>query len=119
VQVQLQSGGTIQPVSESDIALLLPKGRLPAVKLRFDIPTSISGPVAHGDPIGHVIVLDGGEVITTVDAICPASNSAEQFQPISSGVPAASPAAPPPIIGRSAQGITENTPLTTRSGDGR
>jgi serine-type D-Ala-D-Ala carboxypeptidase (penicillin-binding protein 5/6) len=95
VQVQIQSGGTIQPVSESDIALVLPKGRLPSVKLKFDIPTSISGPVAYGDPIGHVIVLDGGEVMTTVDAICPAANSAEQFRPISSGVPAASPATPP------------------------
>jgi serine-type D-Ala-D-Ala carboxypeptidase (penicillin-binding protein 5/6) len=71
VQVQLQSGGTIQPVSESDIALVLPKERVPEVKLKYDIPSLISGPVAEGDTIGHVTVLDGGDVMTTVDAICP------------------------------------------------
>jgi len=63
VQVQVQSGGTIQPVSENDIAVVLPKGRIPEVRLKFDIPPSISGPVAYGDTIGHVIVLDGGDVV--------------------------------------------------------
>jgi D-alanyl-D-alanine carboxypeptidase (penicillin-binding protein 5/6) len=117
VQVQLQSGGTIQPVSESDIALVLPKGRLPSVTLKFDIPTSISGPVAYGDPIGHVIVLDGGEVMTTVDAICPAANSAEHFQPVS-GV-TTSPAAPLPFMGQSTYSLRQNAPFNTRPGEGR
>ncbi len=71
VEVQVQSGGMIQPVSESDIALVLPKRQIPDVKLKYDIPPSISGPVAYGDTIGHVRVLDGGDVMTTVDAICP------------------------------------------------
>jgi len=66
-----------------------------------------------------VIILDGDEVMTTVDAICPAANSAEQFQPISSGVPAATPAVPRRFITRPAYGVTENAPLTTRSDDVR
>jgi serine-type D-Ala-D-Ala carboxypeptidase (penicillin-binding protein 5/6) len=92
VQVQVQSGGTIQPVSENDIAVVLPKGRVPEVRLKFDIPPSISGRVAYGDTIGHVTVLDGGEVMTTVDAICPLAKTGAQIRPVSSAVPADNPA---------------------------
>jgi serine-type D-Ala-D-Ala carboxypeptidase (penicillin-binding protein 5/6) len=102
VQVQLQSGGTIQPVSEDDIALVLPKGRVPEVKLKFDIPPSISGPVADGDTIGHVTVLDGGEVMTTVDAICPLTRTGAQNQPASSAVSANNPALHLPFPGQPA-----------------
>jgi serine-type D-Ala-D-Ala carboxypeptidase (penicillin-binding protein 5/6) len=114
VQVQVQSsGGTIQPVSDSDIALVLPKGRMPEVKLKFDIPTSIIGPVAYGDTIGHVTVLDGSEVMTTVDAICPAASSAEQFQPASPGVAATNSAMQLPFSSQPAYGIRENSPIGT------
>lgn len=82
VHVQIQSGGTIQPVSESDIAVVLPKGRIPDVKLRYDIPTLLMGPVADGDSVGRVVVLDGGEVMTTVDAICPLTGPMP-FRPVS------------------------------------
>jgi serine-type D-Ala-D-Ala carboxypeptidase (penicillin-binding protein 5/6) len=85
VQVQVQSGGTIQPVSESDIAVVLPKGQVPDVKLKYDIPAEIGGPVTDGDTIGHVTVLNGNEVMTTVDAICP--RRGQQFQAVSSTVP--------------------------------
>jgi serine-type D-Ala-D-Ala carboxypeptidase (penicillin-binding protein 5/6) len=88
VQVQLQSGGSIQPVSESDIAVVLPKGRIPDVKLQFDIPRSISESVAYGDPIGRVSVLDGGEVMTTVEAICPLAKGGERIRPVSAVVTA-------------------------------
>ena len=84
VEVQVQTGGTIQPVSESDIAVVLPKGRIPDVKLKFDIPSLVNGPVSYGDTIGHVMVLDGGDVMTTVDAICPLTKTSQQLQPISS-----------------------------------
>jgi serine-type D-Ala-D-Ala carboxypeptidase (penicillin-binding protein 5/6) len=113
VQVQVQSGGTIQPVSESNIALVLPKARVPEVKLKFDIPTSITGPVAYGDTIGHVMVLDGSEVMTTVDAICPNANSAEQLHPISSAAPAANPALELPLGGQAAYNSSKNVPIAT------
>jgi D-alanyl-D-alanine carboxypeptidase (penicillin-binding protein 5/6) len=89
VIVQVQSGGTIQPVSESDIAVVLPKGRIPDVKLQFNIPTMVSGPVAYGDTVGRVAVLDGGEVMTMVDAICPLTGGEGQSQPVSSAAAAA------------------------------
>jgi serine-type D-Ala-D-Ala carboxypeptidase (penicillin-binding protein 5/6) len=102
VQVKVLSGGTIQPVSENDIAVVLPKGRIPKIKLKFDIPTSVSGPVAYGDTVGHVMVLDGGEVMTTVDAICPLIKPGERIEPASSAVPANNPGLQLPFAGRSA-----------------
>jgi D-alanyl-D-alanine carboxypeptidase (penicillin-binding protein 5/6) len=89
VYVQVRSGGTIQPVSESDIAVVLPKGRIPDVKLQFNIPPIVSGPVAYGDTIGRVTVLNGGEVMTMVDAICPLTAREGQLQPVSSAASAA------------------------------
>jgi D-alanyl-D-alanine carboxypeptidase (penicillin-binding protein 5/6) len=104
VQVQVQSGGTIQPVSENDIAVVLPKRQIPEVRLRFDIPSSISGPVAYGDTIGHVVVLDGGEVMTTVDAICPLAKPGDPLQPVSSPLPAGNSTMHLPFAGQSTNG---------------
>jgi D-alanyl-D-alanine carboxypeptidase (penicillin-binding protein 5/6) len=116
VQVQVQSGGMVQPVSESDIALVLPKGRLSEVKLKFDIPTSISGPVAYGDTIGHVTVLDGSEIMTTVDAICP--RTGEQLQPVSSALETANPALQLPFAGQSNALPGQSRPILTSPAQG-
>jgi D-alanyl-D-alanine carboxypeptidase (penicillin-binding protein 5/6) len=89
VQVQVLSGGMVQPVAEDDVAVVLPKRHIPDVHLKFDIPPSISGPAAYGDTLGHVVVLDGGEVMTTVDAICPLARTGTQI----GFVPSASPSA--------------------------
>ncbi|MBV8450787.1 MAG: D-alanyl-D-alanine carboxypeptidase [Deltaproteobacteria bacterium] len=113
VQVQVQSGGTIQPVSENDIAVVLPKRHIPEVRLKFDIPPSISGPVAYGDTLGHVTVLDGGEVMTTVDAICPLANTREQIRPDSSPVAIDNSTLRPPFASRSANDTRGSVPLTT------
>jgi serine-type D-Ala-D-Ala carboxypeptidase (penicillin-binding protein 5/6) len=71
VHVQVQSGQIIQPISESDIALVVPKTETSAVRLEYDVPGMVNGPVASGDSLGQVIVLNGGDVLTKVDAICP------------------------------------------------
>lgn len=71
VHVQVQSGPLIQPISESDIALVVPKTQTSAVKLEYNVPQMVNGPVTSGDSLGQVIVLDGGDVMTKVDAICP------------------------------------------------
>jgi len=86
VHVQVQSGGIIQPVSQNDISVILPKRRVPDVRLKYDIPPVITGPVAGGDAMGHITVLDGGETMTTVDAICPFPMGEGQFHQITSGV---------------------------------
>lgn len=113
VAVQVQSGGIIQPVSESEIALVLPKGRIPDVKLKFDIPTLISGPVSDGDTIGRVTVLDGGDVMTTVDAICPFAKTSEQLQPISSAAHVINPTAQLPAGAQASYGIHQGGGIST------
>jgi serine-type D-Ala-D-Ala carboxypeptidase (penicillin-binding protein 5/6) len=102
VEVPLQSGGMIQPVSQSDIALVLPKGRIPDVRLKFEMPPVFSGPLAYGEPVGQVVVLDGSDVITTVDAICPLKNESGELQPAVSSAPAVggSAATLPPVPAR-------------------
>jgi serine-type D-Ala-D-Ala carboxypeptidase (penicillin-binding protein 5/6) len=86
VHVQVQSGGSIQPVSASDIAVVLPKRHIPNVRLQFDIPQMVTGPIAGGDSMGRITVLDAGEVMTTVGAICPLAAGDGQFHQITSGV---------------------------------
>jgi serine-type D-Ala-D-Ala carboxypeptidase (penicillin-binding protein 5/6) len=117
VQIQVQSGGIIQPVSESDIAVVLPKAQVPEVKLKFDIPLSITGPVAYGDTVGHVSVLDGGEVMTTVDAICPKLDA--PLEPASSRVPAVTPTSQFPFGGQSLFGSSASFPVSGQVENGR
>ncbi len=71
VQVQVESGPTIQPVAESDIALVVPKKEASDVKLQYSVPQVVQGPVTSGEPIGQVIALNGTQVMAKVDAICP------------------------------------------------
>lgn len=71
VHVQVESGPSIQPVSESDIALVLRKSQMSDLKVEYSIPPMVNGPVSFGEPLGQVIVMEGDEVMTKVDAICP------------------------------------------------
>jgi serine-type D-Ala-D-Ala carboxypeptidase (penicillin-binding protein 5/6) len=71
VHVQVQSGPLIQPIAESDIALVVRKTETADVKLEYNVPGMVNGPIASGDPLGQVVVMDGGEVVTKVDAVCP------------------------------------------------
>jgi serine-type D-Ala-D-Ala carboxypeptidase (penicillin-binding protein 5/6) len=118
VQVQVRSGGTFQPVSENDLALVLPKGRVPEVKLKFDIPLSINGPVASGDTVGHVAALDRGEVISTVDAICPLTNNGEGIHTVSSTISREVPTSTLPFSGRPAYRAQEGLPSATSPATG-
>jgi serine-type D-Ala-D-Ala carboxypeptidase (penicillin-binding protein 5/6) len=71
IHVQVESGPNIQPVSESDIAFVMRKSQMSDLKLEYNVPPTVSGPLSYGQQLGQVIVMDGGEVMTTVDAICP------------------------------------------------
>jgi len=71
VHIQVQEGPTIQPVPESDLALVMRKSEVPDVKLEYSVPPMVSGPVALGAPLGQVIVMDGGEVMSRVDVVSP------------------------------------------------
>jgi D-alanyl-D-alanine carboxypeptidase (penicillin-binding protein 5/6) len=71
VEVRVQAGRMVQPIAESDISLVVPKDQTAGVTLEYSVPPVIDRPLAYGDSVGQVIVMDGGEVMTKVDAICP------------------------------------------------
>jgi D-alanyl-D-alanine carboxypeptidase (penicillin-binding protein 5/6) len=71
VQVQVQQGPLIQPVPETDLALVLRKSEVADVKLEYSVPPVVSGPIALGAPLGQVIVHNGEEVMTKVDVVSP------------------------------------------------
>lgn len=87
VHVQLVSGSVIQPVAETDLALVLPKKQLSNVKLEYNIPTVMEGPLASGESIGKVVVLDGGDIVTKIDAIAPPSLTTGAMGVATDGVP--------------------------------
>src|SRR5581483_635756 len=76
VHVQVAQGPEIQPIAESDLDLVMPKSAIDRLHLEYKIPTVVQGPLSDGQPIGAVEVLDGSEVLSRVDAICPLSASA-------------------------------------------
>lgn len=71
VHVQLESGQTIQPVAENDVAIVLRKNQTPNVKVEYDVPPVLDRPLADGEPIGQVLVLQGGEIMDRVYAVSP------------------------------------------------
>ncbi|HLW71630.1 MAG TPA: D-alanyl-D-alanine carboxypeptidase family protein [Candidatus Binataceae bacterium] len=73
VHVQVEAGPSIQPVAEEDLALVLPKAQLSSVKLEYSVPATVPGPLANGAALGQVIVLDGGGVVSRVEAVSPPS----------------------------------------------
>ena len=93
VQVQVQAGPLIQPVAESDIALVLPKSQAPNVKIEYDVPQVVQGPVTNGESLGQVIATNAGQVLAKVDAVCPIAVGATPV------VVGAAPAATNPVVG--------------------
>jgi serine-type D-Ala-D-Ala carboxypeptidase (penicillin-binding protein 5/6) len=71
VHVQVQQGPLIQPVPETDLALVLRKSQVSDLKLEYSVPPVVNGPIALGAPLGQVIVHNGGEVMTKVDVVSP------------------------------------------------
>jgi len=71
VHVQVHEGPLIQPVASSELKLVVPKADASAVRLVYDIPPAVDGPVTTGEPLGRVIAQDEGTVATEVMAISP------------------------------------------------
>ena len=71
VQVQVHEGPLIQPVAAHELKLVVPKADASAVKLVYDVPPAINGPVTTGEPLGRVIAQDEGQAATEVMAISP------------------------------------------------
>jgi len=71
VHVQVHEGPLIQPVASSELKLVVPKADASAVRLVYDIPPAVDGPLTTGEPLGRVIAQDEGTVATEVMAISP------------------------------------------------
>ncbi|MGH7988249.1 MAG: D-alanyl-D-alanine carboxypeptidase family protein [Candidatus Binataceae bacterium] len=106
VHVQVESGPLIQPVAPRDLALVVRKSAVAGLKLEYNIPGMISGPVTPGRPMGEVIVTDNGQVMSKFDAICPMIEPAATSK---STVAAASPPA----------GVNENHGISVTGGIGK
>jgi D-alanyl-D-alanine carboxypeptidase (penicillin-binding protein 5/6) len=92
VQVQVHQGPLIQPVAANDLKLVVRKVDASAVRLVYDIPSAIDGPVTTGEPLGRAIAQDEGQAATEVMAISPIAFTA----PHTLGGEAYNAAAPPP-----------------------
>ncbi len=80
VVVRSQTGQTIKPIVARDVKVVLPKTDVSDVKVVYDVPPTISGPVRSGEPLGRVVVHDGTGVLTEVTAISPIDMGAPSEQ---------------------------------------
>ncbi|HUY28222.1 MAG TPA: D-alanyl-D-alanine carboxypeptidase family protein [Candidatus Binataceae bacterium] len=71
VQVQLDSGKYIQPIAAHDLTVVLPKGDIGSLKVSYQVPSSVTGPVTTGETLGRVVARDRGEEISEIAAISP------------------------------------------------
>jgi D-alanyl-D-alanine carboxypeptidase (penicillin-binding protein 5/6) len=71
VQVQAESGQFIQPVAQGDLTVVLPKGDVSSLKVSYQVPSAVSGPVTSGETLGRVIARDRGEEVSEVAAVSP------------------------------------------------
>jgi D-alanyl-D-alanine carboxypeptidase (penicillin-binding protein 5/6) len=92
VQVQVRSGPAFRPVASSDLKVVMRKSDVSTVKLVYDVPPMVDGPLKPGDALGKVVVHSQGTVITEASAICPIAIDAPRAQVISEGY---NPDAPP------------------------
>ena len=85
VQVQLESGQVIQPVAASDLKVVLPKDELRSLKVSYQVPGTVSGPVVTGEKLGRVIARDQGLEISEIEAVSPIAAGAAVAAPDSDG----------------------------------
>jgi D-alanyl-D-alanine carboxypeptidase (penicillin-binding protein 5/6) len=71
VKVQVHEGPLIQPIASSDLKLVVRKADASGVRVVYDVPPAIDGPITTGEPLGRVIAQDEGQAATEVMAISP------------------------------------------------
>ena len=71
--VQVTDGPLIQPIAADEVKVVVPKNKIQNLKVEYDVPSSVSGPLAVGAPLGQVIVRDDTRVLTKVKALSPVS----------------------------------------------
>jgi len=73
VHIAVDGVGSVQPVAENDVSVLLRKNQTPNMHLEYGIPKSVRGPLPAGATVGDVFVMEGGQILAHVDAVTPGS----------------------------------------------
>ena len=71
VAVQVRSGPSIQPVAPRDLKVVVRKNDVGTVKVVYDMPATIDGPVSAGQPVGRVVVNDRSGMVTEMSVLSP------------------------------------------------
>lgn len=85
VQVQAESGKMIQPIAAGDLKVVLPKDDVGSLKVTYQVPNAVAGPVTSGETLGRVVARDRGEEISEIAAVSPIAVSAPQAAQASDG----------------------------------
>ena len=70
LHVQL-NGVSVQPIAADDVRLVVPKVEASAIKVEYDVPTEVIGPVLAGSPLGEIDVRNGAQVVSRVAVLSP------------------------------------------------
>ncbi len=73
VDVDGSAGNVVHPVAAATASLLRRKGVESTFEVRYQLPSSVTAPIDHGQPMGEVIVEEGGQILAVVPAISPVS----------------------------------------------
>jgi D-alanyl-D-alanine carboxypeptidase (penicillin-binding protein 5/6) len=73
VQVRTASGALISPVVAHPVSVVVRKDDVRDIHFQYEIPAAVSGAVEAGMPLGQVMVMDRGDTLDDVEAICPFS----------------------------------------------
>jgi len=73
MQVRTTGGAVIEPVVARTVNVAVRRDSVHDIHFRFDVPPLVMGPVRAGMPLGRVTVIDGSEVLTQAEVICPRS----------------------------------------------
>ncbi len=69
--VQVTQGPLIQPIAADDLKVVVAKSRIRDLKVDYDVPASITGPLAVGAPLGQVIVHEDSRDLGKISALSP------------------------------------------------
>jgi serine-type D-Ala-D-Ala carboxypeptidase (penicillin-binding protein 5/6) len=76
VQVRVQDGPVIQPVAGEALDVLVRRDDMDGLKLDYDVPATVDGPLRRGEQIGRVLARQHGILVSEVAAVCPISVAA-------------------------------------------
>ena len=71
VHVQVGPTASIQPVAPRDVNVVLPRSEAGDIRLEYQVPSAVNGPLTSGERVGEVLVQCHGETVTEVNAVSP------------------------------------------------